>query len=397
MKILVAAASWASNISGLQRHALNLTRCLLLRPEITELHLVIAPWQQDFVQAAGIPFHPRLSIHVAEMVPGVLSRNSWYYGKLPKFARWLDVNLVHLTYPVPVNRTAFHCPTVVTLHDLYPYEIPGNFGFPRFIFNRAILKHCLRNVDSIACVSETTRLRLRQYAPEAVWGKAVRIYNCVEGKLACASRSPIPYWRDEPFLLCVAQHRRNKNLPLLIRTFSSLARSGQIGPDLKLVVVGITASQTATIHRLVASYRLSQRVHFLEGLSEPELQWCYRNCAALAAPSITEGFGLPVAEGLLAGCRVLCSDIPAHREIAEGQCTFVKIGSNAESALAKAILFTILKEPKRSPVLLPQFSASAIAEQHTELYRRLITAREVAEDSIDSVSTSLPASERQSV
>ena len=39
MKILIAAASFASNMSGLQRHALNVARCLLPEPEISTLHL----------------------------------------------------------------------------------------------------------------------------------------------------------------------------------------------------------------------------------------------------------------------------------------------------------------------------------------------------------------------
>ena len=57
----------------------------------------------------------------------------------------------------------------------------------------------------------------------------------------------------------------------------------------------------------------------------------------LSAPSITEGFGLPVAEALLAGCRVVCSDIPAHREVGDGHCRFVALQRNAEDALLEAI------------------------------------------------------------
>ena len=373
MKILIAAASYASNISGLQRHAFNMARCLLLQPEITELHLVVAPWQRNLVQAADVPLDSRASLYSAEMERGSLSRNRWHYRELPKLAARLGVDVVHLSYPVPVNRAAFGCPTVVTLHDLYPYEIPGNFGFPKFIVNRAILQQCLRSVDAIACVSEATRLCLKQYVPDVVFRKAVRIYNCVEAGQVCAVQSPIPGWQHEPFLLCVAQHRRNKNIPLLIRTFDRLLRSGQVDPRMKLVIVGIKATQTDEILRLVSDAGLCRSVHFLEGLTEPELQWCYQQCEALAAPSITEGFGLPVAEGLLAGCRIVCSDISAHREIADGRCSFVALGSNAEVMLAGAIV-TVLSKPKRSPILLPQFSASVLAEQYTSLYRRLITS-----------------------
>jgi glycosyltransferase involved in cell wall biosynthesis len=372
-RVLIAAASWAANISGIQRHAINLARCLLLRPEITELHLVVAPWQLNLVEAGDIPSDPRVTVHVANMKRGSLSRNLWYYRELPRLAERLHVHLVHLTYPVPVSAARFHCPTVVTLHDLYPYEIPENFGFPRYVVNRIILQHCLHGVDSIACVSDTTRRRLRHYTPDAIWKKAIRIYNCVEPKPPASADSPIPGWQREPFLLAVAQHRPNKNLPLLLRSFEELVRRQDVDPSMMLVIVGIQAPQTDEIHRLVATCGLTGRIHFLEGLPEAELQWCYRHCAALVAPSITEGFGLPVAEGLLAGCRVVCSDISAHREIADDYCVFVDLQGSPQQQLTRAILSAIAL-PEQQPVALPQFSLTVLAEEYLDLYQSLLAS-----------------------
>lgn len=372
-RVLVAAASWASNISGIQRHAFSLVRCLLLRPEIAELHLVVAPWQKNLVRAGGVPDGPRVTLHIAKMKRGSLSRNFWYYRELPRLAEWLHVDLVHLSYPAPIATAAFRCPTVVTLHDLYPYEIPENFGFPKFLVNRAILQHCLCNADSIACVSDTTRLLLRRHMPETAWKKSVRIYNCVEPIPTSAAQSPIPGWNSEPFLLAVAQHRRNKNLPLLLRSFYSLLHSHQLDPRMKLVIIGIRASQTGELQQLVAAGGLAGSVHFFEGLPEADLQWCYQHSEALVAPSITEGFDLPVAEALLAGCRVVCSDIPTHREIADEHCVFFNLRENPEQQLATAIVAT-LAQPEKRNIALPQFSGSTLAEQYIDLYQRLITS-----------------------
>jgi glycosyltransferase involved in cell wall biosynthesis len=396
MKILIAAASFSSRISGLQRHAFNLVRCLLRQTEISTVHLVVAPWQRDLVQAAGLNPGARLAIHIAEIDPSSLSRNLWYYRQLPLLAASLHIDVVHLSYPMPVNAASFTCPTVVTLHDMYPYEIPLNFGFPKFIFNRLILQQCLRNVDVIACVSEATRVRLKQYAPAATWRKAIRIYNCVEAETLCAIASPIPGWQGEPFLLCVAQHRRNKNIPLLVRTFARLLRSGHVNPCMRLVVIGIAGPETQSIHRLVSSCGLDRNIYFLEGLSEPELQWCYARCEALAAPSMTEGFGLPVAEALLAGCRVICSDIPAHREVGDGHCRFVALRKNAEEALAEAVIAT-LREQSKAPLSLPQFSSSFLAKQYIGLYRRLGAPAALPQNARFSASLHAAASERQSL
>jgi glycosyltransferase involved in cell wall biosynthesis len=394
LKVLIAAASFASNMSGLQRHALNVVRCLLPEPEIAALHLVIAPWQQRFLGDVGFLHNARVVTHIAEMDRTSMSRNLWYYRKLPELAAELQADLVHLSYPMPVNRAAFHCPTIVTLHDLYPYEIPMNFGFSKFIFNRMVLQQCLRNVDAIACVSETTLLRLRRYMPASVWPKAQRVYNCIEAAPIYNAQPPLPGLQSHPFLLCVAQHRRNKNIPLLIRTFHRVLRAGQVTPEMKLMIVGIEGPETGNFHRLVSTLGLGDQVCFLEGVSDSELQWCYMHCEALVSPSLTEGFGLPIAEGLLAGCRVVCSDIPAYREVGDGQCHFVNLGKGEEPRLAAAIV-AALNRPKGSPISLPQFSAPVLAAQYTSLYRRLVASATPLRSTARAASISTATSEER--
>jgi glycosyltransferase involved in cell wall biosynthesis len=373
MKILIAAASFATNMSGLQRHALNVARCLLPEPEISSLHFVIAPWQLGMVESAGLLQDARMMVHVADMDRSSMGRNLWYYRKLPKLAADLQADVVHLSFPMPVDAGAFHCPTLVTLHDLYPYQIPMNFGFPKFIFNRVVLQQCLRSVDSIACVSQATLHSLKKYVPIAVCKKAVRLYNCVEAQPVLNPHPPIADWQNDHFLLCVAQHRRNKNLPLLVRAFHRILRMGLVGKEMKLVIVGITGPETRNIHRLVSALRLEASVRFLEGVSESELQWCYRQCQAVVSPSAIEGFGLPIAEALLAGCRVVCSDIPAYREVGDEQCRFVSLERNAVETLAEAIVAT-LTEPKGSPKPLQQFSVPVLGPQYVDLYRKLMTS-----------------------
>ena len=390
MNILIAAASFASEISGVQRHALNLVRCLLPRPEVATIHLVLAPWQSSFLEDSELAHHRRVTTHIAQLNRSSLSRNLWYYRRLPEMAARLHANLVHLSCPMPVNAAAFHCPTVVTLHDMYPYDIPMNFGFSKFPFNRLVVRQCLRNIDAIACVSDTTVARVSRYFPAAV-AKAVRIYNCVEPVPDTSATAPMPNWDGEPFFLSVAQHRRNKNLPLVIRAFERLLSSGQIAPKAKLVIVGIRGPETATIERLVTRSGLIRSVCFLQGISDSELQWCYRHCEALLAPSITEGFGLPIAEGILAGCRIVASDIPAHREICHRPCTFIQLQEKPEQAMTAAIV-AALGAPKPPPEFLPRLSAPVLAEQYVNLYRHLIAVS--AKDRSENRPVALTASER---
>lgn len=376
MRVLIAAASYGSTISGIQRHALKMASCLLRAAEIETVHFVIAPWQRQMVHASGLESDARFILHDIEMGRSSISRNAWYYRRLPEAAREIRADLVHVSLPMPVNRRAFPCPVVVTLHDLYPFEIPMNFGFPKFIFNQMVLRQCLKSADAIACVSEATKTMLHRFFP-SVSAEAIRIYNCVDSQPATPAERPMEGWGNEPFLLCVAQHRKNKNLQLLISAFRKLLTTGQISSQTRLLIVGVSGPETRHVHRLIAHRALDGRVHLLQGLTESQLQWCYRHCEALVAPSITEGFGLPVAEAMLAGCRVVCSEIPAHWEIGAGHCRFVQVQDEGETRLAEAIS-SCLAEPKPQPVDLPELSAAALAREYVALYGRLITSRAIA-------------------
>jgi glycosyltransferase involved in cell wall biosynthesis len=374
MKIVLAAVSSTEHLSGVTRHAANLTRCLLTRPEVSAVHLIVARWQHASLREAVACSDPRLHIHSVSIGRSMFARNHWYYADLPSIAAQLKADVVHLAYPAPMHRRAFHCPTVVTLHDLYPYDIPENFGLPKVLFHRIVLWQCLRAADGIACVSDSTLQRLRLLASQPVAEKAARIYNCVEPAPLMPSRTPLPHWKGEPFFLCVAQHRRNKNIVLTMGIFQRLLRRGEIAPETRLVIVGVTGPETTGIYRFLRDENLSEKVVLLSGITNAELQWLYRNCEVLLAPSIVEGFGLPVAEGLLAGCRIVCSDIPAFRELGSyDNCRYVALGPSAEEDFAEAI-GVLREEPRGKPADLSQLSPPVIAEECIRLYRGLLVS-----------------------
>ncbi len=55
-------------------------------------------------------------------------------------------------------------------------------------------------------------------------------------------------------------------------------------------------------------------IEFLPFLSDDDLASAYANSLAVVVPSFDEGFSMPVLEACEMGCRVIASDIPAHRE-----------------------------------------------------------------------------------
>ena len=61
---------------------------------------------------------------------------------------------------------------------------------------------------------------------------------------------------------------------------------------------------------------MRSRIHHLGFVSEAEKATLLCNCAALVYPSLYEGFGLPILEGMAAGAPVITSNVSSMPEIA---------------------------------------------------------------------------------
>jgi glycosyltransferase involved in cell wall biosynthesis len=393
MRIVIVVVSATEHLSGVPRHAANMARSLLTRSEITAVHLIAAEWQCAGLRDVLVFDDPRLSLHSVSIGRSAISRNLWYYSQLPDLAAQLRADVVHLAYPVPVKRRAFFCPTIVTLHDLYPYDIPANFGFPKVLINRIVLQQCLREVDAIACVSESTLSRLDVYGEQLALQKAVTIHNCVEPGPVADADTPYPGWDGEPFFLCVAQHRRNKNILLALKVFDRLLQSQEIGHSTRFVLIGIEGPETTRIRRYIKNANLSDRVVLLHGVSEVELHWCYAHCELLLAPSIVEGFGLPIVEATMHQCRIVCSDIPAFREVGGSSCRYVSLKSPADDAFVLATAME-LKTIRLRTASTDRFSSVRVAESYLQLYHMLHAGRPV--ESSSSYCNLLPSFKRRS-
>ena len=371
MRVLVAAVFQSSHLSGVARHGANVARCLLTQEGVSGVYLAVAPWQYESMKAAMQGADPRLHIQTVELKNTLPGRIHWYWSQLPKLAAQLQADIVHLACPIMVKPHGSPCPTVVTLHDLYQYDIPDNFGGPlKIAFNRFVLRQCLRAVDAIACVSESTARRLGTAISERLREKAVTIYNSVEPGPPMSAEGPIPNWDGSPFLLLVAQHRRNKNVVFAMRVFQRLVRETIIDPKALMVVVGIEGPETPQIHEFIRESGLSNQIVLLRGISDAQLQWCYGHCQLSLAPSIVEGFGLPIVEAMLHGCRVVCSDIPVFREVGESYCHYASLDGDAEQNFVNASMEALETAPPQ-PTGTERFSGKRIGEEYVNFYTRL--------------------------
>jgi glycosyltransferase involved in cell wall biosynthesis len=121
---------------------------------------------------------------------------------------------------------------------------------------------------------------------------------------------------------------------------------------------------------------MSSRVHTVGYLSEADLRCVVAGAVAVILPSRDEGFGLPVLEAMAAGTPVVCSDLPALREIAGGLANFVPADDPA--ALAVALTAADSADGDRAGVAArrahaARYSWRACAEATVGAYRRALT------------------------
>ncbi len=375
MHILIAALHRPTKPTGVCRHAANLAQCLADLVQVNQVTLVIGTWQRDYFQTAFNLCSQKIHLLEIDIKNSSLSRNAWFLFGLPKLAAILCADIIHLSFPIPFLRSLFPCPVVATIHDLYPYECPENFGFPQVLFNRLFLKQCVNSSDALCCVSKVTLERLDFYFPYINKSKfKTVIYNYVNFTGISPKYPDVLINKNiYSFILSVAQHRKNKNLDLLIESYYCLLESGEIKAFTKLIIVGSQGPETDNLARQISKLSLSEQVIMLSSLDDSELCWLYKNCELFVIPSATEGFCLPLAEALELNCQVVCSDIPIFREIGSDECTFFNLSTHSVQHLSQAIIQVRLSADQAN--YHSRFNRKIIANQYLELYSKIITSK----------------------
>ncbi len=217
-------------------------------------------------------------------------------------------------YVMPPTRQAA---TAVTVHDLtfrfFPHTV-----HPAMMPVLARLPDLISGYDAVLTVSEAVadeiaaelsvprdRIVVAPNGVDASWSSA--------GPLDTAARDRLGV--PERYFVFVGTQEPRKNLRVLLDAHRAARLNDAELPD--LVLAG-GAGWGEDIEAIPG-------VRTVGYLHDPEVQGLMSGAVAICAPSLYEGFGLPVLEGLACGRRVLASDIAAHREVARGQAELLPV------------------------------------------------------------------------
>jgi glycosyltransferase involved in cell wall biosynthesis len=126
-----------------------------------------------------------------------------------------------------------------------------------------------------------------------------------------------------PYFVVVGTIEARKNLAFLLHVWRLWTQDGR-QPRARLVIVGRRGWESENVFDLLdRSTALAQTVIEVCELGDPGLAALLRGAQALLAPSLVEGFGLPIAEALALRVPVIASDIEAYREVGGGFADYV--------------------------------------------------------------------------
>jgi glycosyltransferase involved in cell wall biosynthesis len=305
-------------------------------------------------------------IHVPEHP---VRRNAF---SIPAVLRATKPDVFHCQYIVPLGTG---CKTVVTIHDLAHERYPELSPRMEALRMRLLVPWSARRADRIVTVSECSAHDIE------------RIYHIPRDKITVAYQSAEVNFRPRdkaqsrdhiarvysihtPFILYVGRVQARKNVPRLIEAFSTVRVRH---PNMRLVIVGKPDLHYDKVQKKLRELRLEDAVILPGYVAAEDLPLFYNASEICVFPSIFEGFGLPVMEGLASGVPTLTSRRTSLEEIAGDGALFVD-PLNVNS-IAEGILH-LLENPGLQHELVERglrrsacFSTAGFAAKILEVYR----------------------------
>lgn len=128
-----------------------------------------------------------------------------------------------------------------------------------------------------------------------------------------------------PTYLSVSTIEPRKNYLFALEAFEALWQSGQ---ECQWIIAGRPGWKCEEqLEKLRHHSEFGKRLHVLHDLTDDELGYAYANARGVVCPSIAEGFGLPIVEGLWYGSDVFASDTEIHREVGGNLCRYFSLQS----------------------------------------------------------------------
>ena len=263
-------------------------------------------------------------------------------------------------------------PSVVILHDIIESILPDAF-LPAEARDRAA-RHAAtaRDCTTLVAISKTCRQSFIDVLHVPA-NKTAVVYNAPQAAIidrtvrqtagdgtttesiaqtpeAAASSewplAPLP----ARFVFYPANTFAHKNHTLLLDVIAAV-------PEAVVVFTGYDVLGGFPLAREIERRGLADRAIRFTNLATIEMRHLYHTALATVLPTAYEGFGLPAVESLASGCPLICTDLPALREVAGDDAAYLPVGDRDAWMAALRMVFA---SPRRA---VPEATSERICDR----------------------------------
>jgi glycosyltransferase involved in cell wall biosynthesis len=312
---LIPAMAYDNGKSGIAEYTNRLVEALSSEAKVTVVILEkdkhIFPLEAsdtlNFIYASNVFSHPVMNI-------------LWHFLLLPFMT--LNKRYTNLVLPALNRRTSLWSalPTIGIAHDLSQFNVTAKYDLARMLYVKALLPLLLKSVNQVIAISQNTRKDLLRF-----WNMdSSKISVCYNGYNRERYNDQAPanveevlahYKLERPYLLYVSRiEHPGKNHARLIQAFDQVNDS--LPEDYDLVFAGSDWNGADAVKDIARHAKTAKRIHFLGFVPIDHLPALYHGSTLNVIPSLYEGFGIPLVEGMACGIPSICSNNSSLGEIA---------------------------------------------------------------------------------
>jgi len=279
-----------------------------------------------------------------------------------------NLDLMHFTYfSYPL---LYRKPYIATIHDLTPlYFKTGRASTKNpLIYNikyaglTNTLTRQIHNAKAIITPTRYVKKQITQHFGEILSDKIETIYEGVDYELMkTAPNMSLLQKYGNNFFIYVGNFYPHKNVQSLIKAFS------RIKGDEKLILVGPKDYFFTYIVPYITHLKQTNRIFFFNNPTRADSAFFYSHAKALIHPSLSEGFGLPIAEAIYFNLPIIASNIPVFKEILENH--YISFNPISVDEITNAINFFLKTDKTETSYenILSKLSFERMAEKTLEL------------------------------
>jgi glycosyltransferase involved in cell wall biosynthesis len=302
--------------------------------------------------------------------------DAWSRLRLP-LAAWRDgAEVLHC----PANECPswLPIPTVVTIHDLIPLDMPAGRSAADVRRFEQSITNAIHKTNWIICPSQYTRARLvddfgangeritvNAWAPDS----AMELVPAARAQAAAEH-----YDVTRPFVLHFGATAPRKNTRRVLQAWADLP--AVLRQQWQLLVVGLDVPALAAMRELAERMKVTDSVRLHTFAPESHVAALLSAATILAYPSLSEGFGLPILDAWVAHTAVLTSDATSLPEVAGNAALLVE--PTDAGAIRDGLRRLMLDEPLRGRLIasglarLPQYTWSNTVSRFANVLQRAI-------------------------